>query len=158
MEYLKQHPHEHIMYSKNIIFRLNEGPHQCFFKACSAYIFKNTGIIQLPSHILWGRSCKIYHRQALIHLNISPLQWHRNRLLYQETIRDILKHLQCRKITTITGVLYKNWVIKFYISIGYPIGYPSKLYENNQATIKRLLKDIITVQDRPLEFLITTIH
>ena len=44
------------------------------------------------------------------------------------------------------------------ISIGYPIGPPSKLYEDNQATIIRVLVDIITPQSRPLDFLITALH
>ena len=57
-----------------------------------------------------------------------------------------------------TGVLYHNWVRTFYILIGYPIGPPSKLYEENQATIKRVLADRITPQYKPLEILITTLH
>ena len=35
---------------------------------------------------------------------------------------------------------------KYYIYIGYPIGTPSNLYYDNQATIKRVLEDSITPQ------------
>ena len=31
-----------------------------------------------------------------------------------------------------TGVLYEKWKRDFFRSIGYPIGPPSKLYEDNQ--------------------------
>ena len=58
-----------------------------------------------------------------------------------------------------TGVLYHNYIINFYISIGYPIGPPSKLYENNKSTIKLLfLADSITPQSRPINILITDLH
>ena len=40
MEYLIHNPNEPIMYSINNIFKLNEIPHQCFFKAGSAEIKK----------------------------------------------------------------------------------------------------------------------
>ena len=57
-----------------------------------------------------------------------------------------------------TGVLDKHWIRKLFRSIGYPIGPPSKLYEDKQATIERFLEDIITTQDRPIDFLITALH
>ena len=46
--------------------------------------------------------------------------------------------------TIYTGVLYPNWIKKFFRSIVYPIGPPSKLYEDNQTKIKSVLTDIIT--------------
>ena len=57
-----------------------------------------------------------------------------------------------------TGVLDQNWIRDFFRSIGYPIGPPSKIYEDNQATIKIVLVDIITPQARLLGVLITAIH
>ena len=57
-----------------------------------------------------------------------------------------------------TGVLYQNWIINFYRSIGWPIGPPSKLYDDNQAIIKRFLVEIINTQSRPLSVLITDLH
>ena len=57
-----------------------------------------------------------------------------------------------------TGVLDQNWIRDFFRSIGYPIGPPPKLYEDNQATIKRVMADIITLQSRPLDVLITALH
>ena len=57
-----------------------------------------------------------------------------------------------------TVVLYQNCIINFFRSIGYPIGPPSKLYEDNQATIKRFLADRIIPQSIPLGILITDLH
>ena len=57
-----------------------------------------------------------------------------------------------------TGVLYKNCIRDLFISICYPIGPPSKIHEENQAKIKKLLVDIITPQSRPLDILITSLH
>ena len=57
-----------------------------------------------------------------------------------------------------TGLLDQNWIIDFSMRIGYPIGTSSKLYEDNQATIKIVLTDRITLQARPLNILITVLH
>ena len=57
-----------------------------------------------------------------------------------------------------TGVLNQNWIRIFYRSIGYLIVPPSKLYEENQETIKILLADRITLQDNPLYVIITALH
>ena len=57
-----------------------------------------------------------------------------------------------------TGVLDQNWTRKLFRSIGYPIGPPSKLYEDKQSTLKRVFADIITPQDKPIDVLITAIH
>ena len=35
------------------------------------------------------------------------------------------------------GVLDQNWIRDLFRSIGYPIGPPSKIYEDNQATIEK---------------------
>ena len=56
------------------------------------------------------------------------------------------------------GVLDQNWIRDFFRSIGYPIGPPSKVYEDNQATIKIVLAHIITPQCILLDVLITDIH
>ena len=57
-----------------------------------------------------------------------------------------------------TGLLDQNWIRDFFRSIGYPIGPPSKNYQNNQATIKILMVDRITPQARPIDLLITALH
>ena len=54
-----------------------------------------------------------------------------------------------------TWVLDKNWIRDFFRSIGYTIGPPPKIYEDNQSTIKRVLANIITPQDRTIDVLIT---
>ena len=55
-------------------------------------------------------------------------------------------------------MLDQNWIRDFFRSIGYPIGAPSKLYEDNQAKIERVMADIITPQDRPIDVKITALH
>ena len=55
-------------------------------------------------------------------------------------------------------MLDKNRFRKFYRLILYPIGPTSKLYVENQATIKTFLEDKISPQSRPLDFLITALH
>ena len=57
-----------------------------------------------------------------------------------------------------TVVLDQNWVRCFFRSIGYPIGPPSKLCKDNQATIKRVLAYRINPRVRPLDVLITALH
>ena len=55
-------------------------------------------------------------------------------------------------------MLDQNWIRNFFRSIGYPIGPPSKIYENNQVTIKRVLVYIITPQSIPIDVLINALH
>ena len=57
-----------------------------------------------------------------------------------------------------TGVLDQNWTINFFRSIGYPIVPSSKIYKDNQSTIKGVLANIINTQDRPLGVLIAALH
>ena len=57
-----------------------------------------------------------------------------------------------------TKVLDQNWTRNFFWSIGYPIGPRSKLYKDNQATIKILLVKRITPQSRPINVIIITLH
>ena len=57
-----------------------------------------------------------------------------------------------------TGVLDQNCIRELFIPTGCPLGPPSEIYEDNQATIKRVLADIITPQARPLDFLINALH
>ena len=57
-----------------------------------------------------------------------------------------------------TGVLDQKCIRNFFRSILYPIGPPSKLYEENQAIIKIVLADIIVTHVRPIDVLITDIH
>ena len=54
-----------------------------------------------------------------------------------------------------TGTLNENWIRDLFRSIGYPVITSSKLYEENQATIKRVMVNRITPQSRPLGILIT---
>ena len=57
-----------------------------------------------------------------------------------------------------TGVLDQKRIRLFCRSIGYPIVTPSKLHEENQATIKRVFYKIITPQARPIDALITSLN
>ena len=40
-EYIMQHPHKHIMYSRKKIFKVNKSAHRCLFKVGGAEINKN---------------------------------------------------------------------------------------------------------------------
>ena len=51
-------------------------------------------------------------------------------------------------------MVYQNWIRNFLRSIDYPVRLPSKLYEDIQETIKRVLSDRITPQARPINILI----
>ena len=55
-------------------------------------------------------------------------------------------------------VLDQNCIRNLFISIGYPTGPPSKIYEDKQATIKIVLVERITPQSRPLDVLITCLR
>ena len=57
-----------------------------------------------------------------------------------------------------TGFLDQNWTRNLSKSIVYPIGPQSKLYEDNQATIKITLADRFTQKSIPLNVLIAAIH
>ena len=57
-----------------------------------------------------------------------------------------------------TALLDQNCIEDFYISIRYPTGTPYKLYEDDQATIKKGLVNRITPKARPLDALITSLH
>ena len=52
----------------------------------------------------------------------------------------------------------KNWIRVVYRSIGYPIEPPSNVYEENQATIKRVLEDRVKPQCRPIDVLVAALH
>ena len=55
-------------------------------------------------------------------------------------------------------MLNQNCIVITYKPIGYPIGPVSKLYEDNKATIKIVLKYRITTQSRSIDILITTLY
>ena len=56
------------------------------------------------------------------------------------------------------GVKQTYCLRNFMLSIGFPICQPTPTYEDNQATIKQVLKDRITPQARPIDVLITSLH
>ena len=76
-----------------------------------------TIIFQLPSHILRWISCKRSQLQSLCHLKISPLQWNHRRLVFQETIRNIMKKFQCgNKSNVYKGLRSELGYKPFYIN------------------------------------------
>ena len=56
-----------------------------------------------------------------------------------------------------TGMFDQNWIIFFYRSIGYTIGPTSKLYEDNQSTIKIVFSYRVNPQSSPLDVLSTVL-
>ena len=140
MEYLIHHPHELIMYLINKIFKTNESQHQCFFKSGDAEINKN----QEYSNFLYtyfgaDHARYISGRRSLTstsHLfNGNVVYWCSKKK--SDTSRS---SSNTETIIMYTLVLDKNWIINFCRSISYPIGPPSKLYEDNQSTIKKVLE------------------
>ena len=55
-------------------------------------------------------------------------------------------------------MLDQNWIRDLFRSTGYPIRPPSKIYEENQAIIKKDMGEIIAPQSRPLDVLITALQ
>ena len=158
MEYLMHHQHEPIMYSRKKFYKNHEISHQCLFKAGDAEINKN----QEQSNFLHtycdaDHARYIYRRLSVtstVYLfNETLIYWFSNK--QSETSR---RSSNSETIEMYKGVLDKNWIINFFRPIGYPIVPQSKIQEDNQATIRRLLEDIITPQARPLNVLITAFH
>ena len=52
MEYVMQHPHESIMYSRNKINKTEEIPHQCYFKTGDSEIRKTKEYYNFLTHIV----------------------------------------------------------------------------------------------------------
>ena len=50
MEYIMHHPHESIIYSRKNIYKTDENPHQCYFKAGYAEINKTRNIPNSFTH------------------------------------------------------------------------------------------------------------
>ena len=145
------------MYSRKK-FKKKESQHQCFFKEGGAEINKNKEC----SNFL-HTYCDAYNGRDLSDRRSVTSTAH----LFNSTIIDwcARKKSDTYRSNSITetgamytGVLDKNWIRNFYKSIGYPIGPPSKIYEDNQAIIKRVLAERITPQARPIDILITALH
>ena len=91
--------------------------------------------------------------QQFISSNNTLLDW-----CAKKTIDTSRSSSNAEIISMYTGVVDQNWIRNFIRSIGYPIGPPSKLYYDNQATIKIFLANRVTPQDIPTNNLITDIH
>ena len=158
MDHLMHHPHEPMMYSIKKSFNKNESPHQCFFKAGDVEINKN----QEYSNFL-HTYCDSDHARDISDRRSVASTAH----LFNGTVIGCSPNKQpdtyisssnAETRAMYTGVLYQNCIRNFYRSIGYPIGLPSKLYKDIQATIKRVLADRISPQARPLDVLITALQ
>ena len=55
-------------------------------------------------------------------------------------------------------MLDQNWIRYFFRSIGYPIVFLTKIYEDKKSKIRIVLIDIITPQARSINVLITALH
>ena len=56
------------------------------------------------------------------------------------------------------GVKNTFCIHNFLLSIGSPISRPTPTYEDNQATIKQVLKDRLTPQECPVDVLVCSLH
>ena len=158
MEYIMHHPHKPIMYSRNRIYKTHEIPHKCFFKSGDAEINKNKEYTNLlHTYCDADHAINISDRCSVIltvHLFNGTLIDCCSKKQSENSI--VSSNAETRAIHT--GVLDSNWVRNFFKPIGSSIGTPSKLYEDNQATIKRFLAHQIKPQARPPEILITALH
>ena len=107
--------------------------------------------------------CDAYHARYIDYIRsvTSTVHIFNGTIVYwcdkkQSETSKIMSNTETRSIST--GVLDQSCIRDFFISIGCPIGPPSKLYEDNQAKIKRVLSDIIKTQSRPLGVLITALR
>ena len=158
MEYIMHNPHEHIIYSKKHISKANESPHKCFFKAGSADIYQTQEYSNLlHTYCYADDSIDLAYRISVTltsHLfNGTFVDWCTSKK--SKTYR-ISSNVETRLIYT--GVLDKNWIRNFYISIVYIIGPPSKLYEYNQSAIKIFLSDSITPRTRHIDVLVSALR
>ena len=80
--------------------------------------------------------------QLLCNLNCSPLEWYRNWLVRQEKIWNIWNYFQWEEKRNGHRFFKSKLNYIFFISVGYPIGPPSKSYGVNQATINSLDKKL----------------
>ena len=152
------HPHKTIMYPRKKPNKTEEIPHQCFFKARYAETNKNKEYANfLLTHFDSDHARGITDRISVtsrVHLfNGTPVEW-----CTRKQSETSCSNSNSETRAMYTGAFDQNWTRYLFISIGYPIGPPSKLYEDNQATIKIVLVYIITPQDRPLNVPITAIH
>ena len=125
MEYLRQHPHEPIMYSPKHIFKLNNSPLQCFFR----YYKSEINQTQKYSHFLHAYFDEDHARDINYRFSVTS-----NNRLFNGTIVDwcYKKQIETLRISydadareMYTCVLDQNGIINFCRSIGYPIGAPS---------------------------------
>ena len=79
-------------------------------------------------------------------------------MVYQEKSKTSRKISNLEKRVMCIGVLDQNFIRNFYRSIGYTLVPSSNFYEENKATIKRVLEERITPQARSLDVLITDLH
>ena len=133
-------------------------PHQCYFKSGKTEIRKNKEYSNfLHTYCDADHTIDISDRRSItstVHIfNGTIIDWCDKK--QYETSRNS-SNAETRAMYT--GVLDQNWIRYLFRSISYPIGPLSKLYEYNQAKIKRFLTDIITPQARPLDVLITAIR
>ena len=139
-------------------YKTGKIPHKCYFKAGDAKNIKNKEYSNfLHTYCDADHARDISHRRLVtstVHLfNVTPIDWCARKK--SETPR-IISNAETRAIYT--GVLDQKCIREFFRSIGYTIWPSSKLYEDNQATIKRVMADRITLKARPIGVLITDLH
>ena len=129
--------------------------HQCYFKSGNTEISKNKEYFNfLHAYCDSDHAIYIFDRllvTSTVHIfNGTIMDWCDKK--QYGTSRNS-SNSETRAMYT--GVLDQNWIRYLFRSISYPIGPPSKIYEYNKAKIYGLLTDIITLQARPLDLLIT---
>ena len=124
------------MYSINKVHKNGEIPHQCYFKTGDSEIRKNTEYSNfLHTYCDADYAIDIADRSSVTYtvklFNGNLIDWgDRN----QSETSGSSSNSETRAMYT--GVLDQNWIRDFFISIGYPIEPPSKLYQETKQQLK----------------------
>ena len=121
MEYLMHHQHEAIMYLRKNIFKLNERPVQCFFKACSAEINQPQKYFNfLNTYCDADHARNISYRLSVTspyHLfNVTIIYWYSK--TKSETTRSS-SNLDKREMYTGVVALIVSGVVSLVLPLGY---------------------------------------
>ena len=135
------------MHSSKKIFKNNESPLQCLFKSGKADINQTQKYSNfLHTYFDADHTRNITDRQSVTsttHIFNSTIV----NCCSKKQTKTSWNSSNSETIEMYTGVLDQNWILILCRFISYTIGVPSKLYGDNQDTIKCVLSNIITPQE-----------
>ena len=124
MEYHMCHPHEHIMYSRNNIFKANEIPLKCFFKSGKAEINQT----QQYSKLIHSYCGADHARDITVRRSVTSTSHLSNGAIIDWCSKKQTKTFQSsfnpETIAIYKGMVDQDCIRNFCGSIGYTIGNP----------------------------------